>query len=204
MGILTRWRRRKAPYAAHTDEERMSRYVYLLNSLPASVIESAHARAFADLPAARRRELFEQLWPFMADGERHAASDDPTVLAKLFRRAEEHRLRREGGADAAATTTAVDADPRDRVDSRDLLTHTGVMAVVANQFLLSAAVTAYFTVGAGSLGLAGEPAWIGATFDPGGSGWDGGVHDAGSGGGFDGGGFGGLDGGGFDGGGGAF
>ena len=52
---------RRTPYAALTDEERISRYVYLLNTLPASVIESAHAKAFEDVPPERRREMFEQL-----------------------------------------------------------------------------------------------------------------------------------------------
>ena len=82
------------PYAALTDEERISRYVYLLNTLPASVIESAHAKAFEDLPPEQRREMFEQLRPFMSEDEREAASDDPTVLAKLVRRAEERRAQR--------------------------------------------------------------------------------------------------------------
>ena len=47
----------------------MSRYVYLLGSLPTSVIEKAHAQAFKDLPREKRRELFEELRPFLADGE---------------------------------------------------------------------------------------------------------------------------------------
>ncbi|WP_439593145.1 hypothetical protein [Microbacterium sp.] len=212
MGFLSRFRRRRAPYAAVTEEEKASRYVYLLNTLPASVIESAHATAFAEIPAARRREMFEELRPFMAESERDAASDDPIVLAKLLRRAEEHRAQRAaGGADAAAatasTSTAVrEPDPRDDVDSRAMLMNAGVMGLVANQFLASAVIAVYFTQGAGSIGLAGEPAWVGATFDPGsggGVGWDGGPGglDGGGGGGFDGGGFGGgFDGGGFGGG----
>ena len=94
MTFLSRFRRRKSPYAALTDEERISRYVYLLNTLPAPVIESAHAKAFEDVPPERRREMFEQLKPFMSESEQAAASDDPTVLARLVRRAEEHRARR--------------------------------------------------------------------------------------------------------------
>ena len=40
MGMLSRFRRKK-PYAAVTDEERIARYVYLLNTLPPQVVESA-------------------------------------------------------------------------------------------------------------------------------------------------------------------
>ncbi len=211
MGMLSRFRRRRAPYRAATDEERIARYVYLLNTLPASVIESAHASAFADLPVAQRREMFEQLRPFLAESERDAAAEDPTVIARLVRRAEEHRASRDRTAQTDAATPAAleptrtavgvdDGDPRDAVDPRAMLLNVGVMTVVANQFLLSSSVAAYYTVGAGSRQLASEPGWIGDTFDPGSAGSDGGGgggFDAG-GGGFDGGGFGGgFDGGGF-------
>lgn len=217
MAVFSRFRRRRTPYGATTEEERIARYVYLLNTLPASVIESAHAAAFADLPPERRREMFEQLRPFLADSERDAAAEDPTVIARLVRRAEEHKARRAAEADAAAqaaadparTAVAVDdRDPRDGVDARAMLLNVGVMTIVANQFLVSSSIAAYFTVGAGSLQLGDSPAWIGETYDPGSGGYDGGAgggYDGG--GGFDGGGFGGgFDaggfGGGFDGGGG--
>ena len=211
MGMLSRFRRRRQPYRAVTDEERISRYVYLLGSLPASVIESAHATAFEDVPPERRREMFERLRPFMAESERGVAAEDPTVLARLVRRAEEHRARRAAGEMDAATRglTATDVrerpgdDPRDAVDVRTVLAGAGVMSLVANQFLVSSAVTAYYTMGAGSLQLGSEPAWIGDTYDVGSAaGFDGGAM-----GGFDSGGFGGFDAGGlggFDGGGGGF
>jgi hypothetical protein len=161
--------------------------------------------------------MFEQLRPFLADSERDAAAEDPTVIARLVRRAEEHKARRAAEADAAAqaaadparTAVAVDdRDPRDGVDARAMLLNVGVMTIVANQFLVSSSIAAYFTVGAGSLQLGDSPAWIGETYDPGSGGYDGGAgggYDGG--GGFDGGGFGGgFDaggfGGGFDGGGG--
>jgi hypothetical protein len=73
-----------------------------------------------------------------------------------------------------------------------MLMNVGVMAFVANQFLLSSSVAAYYTVGAGSLQIGSEPGWVGETFDPASAGLDGGF-----GGGFDGGGSGGADGGGF-------
>lgn len=217
MGVLSWFRRRRAaPYRAGSDEERIARYVYLLNTLPASVIESAHASAFKDLPPQRRRELFEQLRPFLADSERDAAAEDPTVIARLVRRADEHRAARaqtdaaaRAAEDPARTAVAVagddgdPGDPRDRVDVQAMLLNAGVMTIVANQFLLSSSVAAYYTVGAGSLAIGSEPAWVGDTYDPGASGFDGGAgggYDAG-GGGFDGGSFGGMDGGGFGGGG---
>jgi hypothetical protein len=217
MGVLSRFRRRRTPYRAVSEEERIARYLYLLNTLPASVIESAHAAAFREVPPQRRREMFEQLRPFMADSERDAASDDPTVLARLVRRAEEHRARRAAGngADAAtaatATATRLDVpwvDPRDGVDVRGMLASSGVMLLMANNVLASCAVVSYYTVGAGSLQLESEPGWVGETFDPG-TGFDGGAAgagdfggaDGGMGGGFDGG-LGGFGGGGFDGGGG--
>jgi hypothetical protein len=197
MGMLSRFRRKRR-YAALTDEERMGRYVYLLNTLPASVIEKAHAAAFRDVPADRRRAMFEQLRPFLSDAEQDAAADDPTVLARLFRRAEERRAQRAQDAGSGA-----DRDARDDIDPRTLLTSSGVAAVVSQNFLLSAVVVTYFSSGAGSLAIASEPAWVGDTYDPGtSSAFDGGgfAGDHG-GGGFDGGGFGGgFDGGGFGGG----
>ena len=193
---------------ALTDEERMGRYVYLLNTLPASVIESAHATAFRELPVERRRELFEQLRPFMSDAERSAAPEDPTVLARLVRRAEERRAERataEGRtppSPGVATATLDGTDPRDAVDARNLLTTSGMAMVVAQNFMLSAAVATYFSAGGGSLAIGSEPAWVGDTYDAGssagfdGGGFGGGGYDGGFGGGFDGGGFGGGDGGG--------
>ena len=196
MGVLSRWRRRRSPYRAVSDEEQMSRYVYLLGSLPTSVIEKAHAQAFKDLPREKRRELFEQLRPFLAEGEQ-PEDDDNDLLARLVRRAEERRARRAidtGGAAASGGGSAA-LDPRDGVDPRALMMSAGVMTVVAHHFLLSTALTTYFTVGAGAL-LADQPAWVGditgveagaagGSFD--GAGFDGGF------GGFDAGGLGGFD-----------
>jgi hypothetical protein len=76
----------------------------------------------------------------------------------------------------------------------------GVMALVAYQFIVANSVTAYFTVGAGSLMIGDQPGWVGDMVDPGSAGIDAGGFGGGfdGGGGFDAGGFGG----GFDGGGG--
>lgn len=213
MGFLRRFRRRRNPYAAVSEEEQIARYVYLLNTLPASVIESAHASAFKDLPRERRREMFEQLRPFMSDAERTASPEDPFVLARLVRRAEERRAERaaastgpDAEAEASVRTATATADPT-YVDPRTMMMQAGVMNLVAYQFLLTSSVSAYFTVGAGSLVLGDQPAWVGDTFDPapgtgidaaGFGGYDG--SGGGYGGGFDGG-YGGFSGG-FDGGGG--
>lgn len=199
MGVFDRFRRRKkAPYEALSDEERMSRYLYLLNTLPASVIERAHESAFRDVPLARRQEMFEQLRPFMSEEEQKQAAE-PELLARLVRRVEERRAQSAESAPGAdqereqARTTTQLAAP-------EFLTQNGLMALVAYHFLVSSAVHSYFTVGAGSLGLAGEPGWVG---DMAGGGLDGGAGFGG--GGFDGGGGidggGGFDGGGIDGGG---
>ncbi len=208
MSILSRFRRRKDPYKAATEEEQIARYVYLLNTLPASVIESAHATAFGDLPLARRREMFEQLRPFMSDAERTTTPGDPYILAKLVRRAEERRAQRaangdESGSTPGTLTTTADRDPV--VDARDLMMRNGVIALVAYQFIATNSVIAYFSVGAGSLGIADQPGWVGDMVSPGSTGIDAGAHgggyDGGGGGGYDGGGYGGgFDGGGFGGG----
>ncbi|HAS33000.1 MAG TPA: hypothetical protein DCS84_11980, partial [Microbacterium sp.] len=94
----------------------MSRYVYLLGSLPTSVIEKAHAQAFKDLPREKRRELFEELRPFLVEGEQ-AENDDNDLLARLVRRAEERRARRAVDTGGAAPSGGESAalDPRDGV-----------------------------------------------------------------------------------------
>ena len=133
MGFLSRFRRRKTPYGAVTDEEQIARYVYLLNTLPASVIESAHAAAFADLTPAQRREMFEQLRPFMSDAERTASADDPHVLAKLVRRAEERRAERaadapDPAAEVSVRTSTATQDPN-HIDPRQVMTQAGEMSL---------------------------------------------------------------------------
>ena len=210
MGIFSRFRRRRDPYRAATEEEQISRYIYLLNTLPASVIESAHAAAFRDVPLQRRREMFEQLRPFLSDAERSATPGDPNVLATLVRRAEERRAARAAAADgpdaeaeASVRTATATAETDPVMDARELMMRNGVIALVAYQFIATNSVISYFSVGAGSLGLAGEPGWVGETFDAGSAGGvdASGFGGADGGGGFDGGGFGGgFDGGGFGGG----
>jgi hypothetical protein len=209
MKFTSRFRRKK-PYEAVTEEERISRYVYLLNTLPASVVEKAHASAFKDLPPEKRREMFDELRPFMADDERETASDDPTFLAKLMRRAEDRRAQRANGGpsdDGGRVATDI-GDPLDSIDPRNILMKAGVMPIVAMNVLMSQAVASYYLVGAGALNMGYEPAWVGELVDPGsaggGAGSFGGGWDSGGGGwdGVSGGFFGGDFGGGGDGGGG--
>ncbi|GAA2992764.1 hypothetical protein JOD63_001504 [Microbacterium terrae] len=212
MTFLARFRRK--PYRAVTEEEQVGRYLYLLGTLPASVIESAHATAFAQVPPERRREMFDQLRPFMSEAEQRSASDDPVVLARVLRRMEERRAARAEESDgvratqpATTQTATLTGDAADAMgDPRSVLFSAGVMALVAQQFLVSSAVATYFTVGGGSVGIANEPTWVGDTYAPETS-FDGGMSGADFGGGFDGGALGGFEGGmggGFDGGGGSF
>ncbi|MBD7958327.1 hypothetical protein H9651_11800 [Microbacterium sp. Sa4CUA7] len=183
----------------------MSRYVYLLSTLPPSVVERAHEAAFRKLPLEQRREMFEKLRPFMTAEER-VREPQPEVLAGVFRRLTPSG----GGAGTAVSETertasraAVRADVERRAAELWPFNDPLLFAVVASHFITSATVVSYFTIGAGSIGIAGEPAWVGelggVPADAGGYGFDGGgLGDGGFGGGFDGGGFGG----GFDGGGG--
>jgi len=208
MALWSR-RRQREPYAAVTEEERMARYVYLLATLPPTVIQRAHEAAFGRLPLERRQEMFEKLRPFMSERER-VRDPQPALLASVLQRlAITDRSRERNGI-------AVAEDDRGAEGSAGRPERPGgwpfddplLIALVAGHFLTSATLVSYFSVGAGSLALAGEPAWVGeiagvpsdgvgAGFgDGGGFGGDGGFD----GGGFDGGGFSG----GFDGGGGGF
>lgn len=211
---MAMWRRRRrTPYAAVTEEERMSRYVYLLSTLPPSVVERAHEAAFRELPLQRRREMFEKLRPFMTEEER-VREPQPAVLAGVFR-----RLTPSGGAgtavrehDRIASRDSARADVERRAAELWPFDDPLLFAIVASHFITSATVVSYFTIGAGSIGIAGEPAWVGELGGVpadagafGGYGGDGAYGYGGDGGygsgGHDGGGFGGgLDGGGFGGG----
>lgn len=209
MALWNRRRKAAKPYAALTDEERISRYLYLLGSLPPSIIERAHASAFKDLPEKERRATFEQLLPFMTEQER-AERAEPALLARVLRRAQAK------GADGALAGTApgvtstkvlddATADAAKPDASASFLFRDPVLlGLIAYQFLSTQTLVTYFTLGAGSIGLESEPGWVSdmtGAASAGGEGFGGDV-----GGGFDGGGgfggdFGGGFGGGFDGGG---
>ena len=122
--------RRKRQVNAVSDDEQIARYVHLLDTLPSSVIEKAHAAAFADLSVDQRAEVCGRLRSFLPEGG--AADPQPDVLASLVR----------------------DAGPREAMMS------TAVAGVVASHFVPSAAVVAYFTVGAGSVMIDEQPPWV--------------------------------------------
>ncbi|PZU37793.1 MAG: hypothetical protein DI573_10940 [Microbacterium sp.] len=180
----------------------MSRYIYLLGTLPAEVIEKAHAAAFRELSARERREMFDRLRPFMSEQEQeqaHARRPQPALMAGMLRRLSAAN----GGTTAVRDregATAVD-DPRRAFE--DSLQVNAITAAVAHNFILSAVVVSYFASGAGAATLSGEPEWVSdlAASDPAGAGYGGGSYGGydggGAAGGYDGGGFiGGFDGGG--------
>ncbi|WP_207714313.1 hypothetical protein [Scytonema sp. UIC 10036] len=76
------------------------------------------------------------------------------LLATLVRRAEQYPSERVDGRMTPERDHGQTADPHRSCMSA------GVMTVVAQQFLLHQAVTAYFTVGAGSLMLAEQTGWL--------------------------------------------
>ncbi|MCR2802041.1 hypothetical protein QNO21_00700 [Microbacterium sp. zg-Y818] len=171
----------------------MSRYVYLLGTLPPTVIERAHEAAFGRLPLEQRQEMFAKLRPFMSERER-VREPQPALLASVLQ-----RLAVTGSSGARGSLAVAEGDRR-ADGSGGRAEHPGIwpfddpilIALVAGHFLTSATLVSYFSVGAGSLALAGEPAWVGEIA---------GVPADGAGGGFGGdGGFGGMDGGGFGGG----
>ncbi|WOQ69813.1 hypothetical protein RYJ27_00755 [Microbacterium limosum] len=203
-------RRRHEPYAALSEEERMSRYVYLLNTLPAEVIEKAHEAAFRELSVRERREMFDRLRPFMSV-EEQAGRPRPALMAGVLRRISGVNggttvRERDGSGTGASTGAGTAEDPRRAFE--DSLQANAITAAMAQHFILSAVVVSYFAHGAGAGMLAAQPAWVSdlAATDAAGAGHAGGYggeHSAGygDGGGYDGG-FGGGFGGGFDAGGG--
>ncbi|MCR2825927.1 hypothetical protein [Microbacterium sp. zg.Y909] len=187
----------------------MSRYVYLLGTLPPTVIERAHEAAFGRLPLEQRQEMFAKLRPFMSERER-VREPQPALLASVLQ-----RLAVTGSSGARGSLAVAEGDRR-ADGSGGRAEHPGIwpfddpilIALVAGHFLTSATLVSYFSVGAGSLALAGEPAWVGEIAGVPADGAGGGFGGS-DGGGFGGdGGFGGMDGGGFgggfDGGGGGF
>lgn len=161
MRAFSRFRRDKTPDEAVSDEERMVRYVHLLNTLPTMVIEKSHASAFKELPVQQRREMFERLRPFLSEAEKEDAAGDPAVLAKLYGRAVERRWARENDeADAEPAVRSAAIDPRDAVDPFDILSSTGATAFVTSAFITGYTVSTYFLFGAGSSTLDQQPAWL--------------------------------------------
>lgn len=110
----------------------IARYIHLIELLPGIVTLKAHAEAFTELSVNQRTELLDRLRPFAPETERDAASEGPDVLATLVR----------------------DAEPR------DAMMHSAIAGLVASQFVHSAPVAAYFTVGVGSVTIDDQPPWV--------------------------------------------
>lgn len=117
---------------AVSEEEQMKRYVYLLESLPRTVVEHAHAAAFAELSPAQRQEVSDVVGPLVSDAPGVSATSDSEVLAGLVR------------------------DP----EPRAALLHADISRTVASLFVTSAAVVEYFTVGVGSVMIDERPPWV--------------------------------------------
>lgn len=114
------------------EDELTVRYRHLQGMLPRSVVDSAHAAAFAELSAAQRHDLVKELRPLLSDAERDATSEDPEALAALAH----------------------------DVETPDAMMRAGIEGAVASGFVLSAPVARYFATGAGSLTIDQQPLWI--------------------------------------------
>lgn len=146
MGLF----RHEKHHATIPDEERVVRYTYLVETLPWTVIESAHATAFEDLTPEQRRDLLGRLQTVATD-EQRASDADPATLAAVVRTAETEEAVR----DAAAS-----------VDTRAVMRDAGVLVTVATGVLAAHSVVAYFATGAGSLSISNEPEWVQKSYDP--------------------------------------
>lgn len=112
------------------DEEQRARYDYLVQALPASVLEHAHSAALEEFTDAQRATVLAVLRPFVLD--QGAASPDPQALAAVL-----------GGAAA-----------------RDAILATPDATAFAARVAETAPVVAYFTTGAGSVAIDGHPPWV--------------------------------------------
>ena len=121
---------RRQPLLSHDDL--ITRYGYLLSVLPRGVADRAHVAAFGEMSPTQREGLLEEVVPVLPDAWRATASPDPGALATLMR----------------------DVLPR------DAMTHSDFGGEVASRFIVSAPVAAYFAVGAGSVSIDQQPAWV--------------------------------------------
>lgn len=158
MSLFSKSRHDKTHHPAVSEDENVSRYVYLVDTLPAAVIESAHVAALEDLSPEKRRELSDLLSSSMTDEERSGAPADPATLAAVIRRLDTQRAE-QGETDAAASVSVPN-------DARAAMRDAGVLGLVAAGVLAAHSVSAYFTTGAGSLTIADEPEWVVASYHP--------------------------------------
>ena len=113
-------------------DELVTRYGYLLSVLPQPVADRAHVSAFEELSSTQREGLLEEVAPVLPDAWRAATSEDPDALAILMR----------------------DVLPR------DAMLHSGIGGEIANRFIASGPVFAYFAVGVGSVSIDHQPLWV--------------------------------------------
>lgn len=67
------------------DDEQVSRYRYLVDVLPASVLDRAHAAALDTLPPEQRDRILAQAPPVDSDTAERDAASAPEALAALLR-----------------------------------------------------------------------------------------------------------------------
>ena len=124
--------KRRHAHDAISAEERIARYAYVLGTVPVSVADRAYAAAFAPLSPEQREDVLSQLQAELAGVREVPASADPVEFAVLMR---DLLLR-----DAIVRTRDCDA--------------------LADAFVHSPPVVAYFTSGTGSLAMDHQPPWI--------------------------------------------
>ena len=114
------------------EDEWITRYGYLISVLPRAVADRAHVEAFGALSTTQREGLVEEIAPVLPEAWRAATSEDPESLATLMR----------------------DVLPR------DAMLHSAIGGAVADRFIASAPVRAYFAVGVGSVSIDQQPRWV--------------------------------------------
>ena len=148
-----------------TNAVKVERYVYVLDSLPAPVIEDAHRQVLATVPGGARRQIGRGLRPLLTASERHHSAQ-PAVLARAIRRAEESRSARERqdtSREPEDSSHAVDM-PHD-IDARLVLASAAVLPYVAYRVVYSDPVYDYL-VSTSGLSLARRPVWVMAMITP--------------------------------------
>ncbi len=148
-----------------TNAVKVQRYVYVLDSLPAPVIEDAHRQVLATVPGGARRQIGRGLRPLLTASERHHSAQ-PAVLARAIRRAEESRSargRQDTSREPEDSSHAVDM-PHD-IDARLVLASAAVLPYVAYRVVYSDPVYDYL-VSTSGLSLARRPVWVMAMVTP--------------------------------------
>lgn len=122
---------RKGQRAISADE-RLARYAYLLGNVPTSVADRAYAAAFSRLSDLQRENLLDELCGLLPVVRIRPASDAPEAFAALM-----HDL-----------------------FARDALVRVSGADALAEAFIVSGPIAAYFTAGAGSVMIEHEPLWV--------------------------------------------